>query len=262
LRSGPALAAIRRLEAFVLRRAERVVAISEPLADSARGFGVRRDRVVLLRNWAPIGSIPDLDRANRWSAEHGLDDRFVFMYAGTLARKHRPDLLLALAREMSSEPDVAVVVVSEGEGADELRRQRAASPDLDRLVVLDYQPFDRLAEVLAAADVLIVLLEPVASSHSVPSKTLSYLCAGRPVLAAVPSENDAVRILVEEAGAGVVVAPDDTEGFVSGAAALRRDPDRCGRLGASGRAYAEREFASDRVVAGFVSAIGLEGIEV
>ena len=51
---------------------------------------------------------------------------------------------------------------------------------------LGFQPFEVLPDVLGSADVLVAILEPDAGVFSVPSKVLSYFCAGRPVLLAVP----------------------------------------------------------------------------
>ena len=67
-----------------------------------------------------------------------------------------------------------LVVVSEGRGADWLAEQGRNEPALR---LLPYQPYDRLPEVLASADVLIAVLEPEAGAFSVPSKILTYLCA-------------------------------------------------------------------------------------
>ena len=70
---------------------------------------------------------------------------------------------------------------------------------------------------------------------------LSYLCAGRPLLAALPRDNLAART-VEGSGAGILVAPEDADGFVDGARRLLGDAGLQERLGAAARAYAERTF--------------------
>ena len=72
------------------------------------------------------------------------------------------------------------------------------------LVFLPLQPMDVFPDVLGAADVLVALLENDAGPFSVPSKVLSYLCAGRPILLSAPPSNLSVR-LVEKAAAGLCV---------------------------------------------------------
>lgn len=246
------------LEGFMLRRARPVIAISSELAAEARRRRVRADRVVVIENWAPIEALPTRPRRNPWAAQHGLVDRPVVLYSGTLARKHRVDLLATLARHLGR--DVAdVVVVSEGEGADWLISERANSGDLQNLHVFPYQPFADLPDVLAAADVLVVLLEPNAGRFSVPSKTLSYLCAGRPIVAAVPSTNTAAKIIEARARAGRVLEPHDYEGFCAAVSDMLASPDIRAQAGANGRAYAEANFRSEAVLDRFEGVLGLPG---
>jgi hypothetical protein len=98
-----------------------------------------------------------------------------------------------------------------------------------------------MSDVFGAADVLVSLLERDAGVFSVPSKILSYMCAERALLAAVPAENLSARI-IEAAGAGVVVAPDDWKGFCAGARGLMDDDvTRRGHARAAA-AYARAHF--------------------
>jgi colanic acid biosynthesis glycosyl transferase WcaI len=243
------------LEGFLLRRAHVVVAISDELAAEARRQGVSSDRVVTIENWAPIESLPVLERGTCWAHQHGLTGGPILLYSGTLGKKHRPDVLASLARS-TAHVGVTVVVVSEGEGATWLAEEKRANTDLDNLTVLPYQPFERLPEVLASADVLLALLEPTAGRFSVPSKVLSYLCSARPVLASMPPSNTAARILTDRAQAGVVVEPGDVNGFCKAALDLLADDRRRNEMGAAGRAYAESHFSEDVVLQRFLWAIG------
>jgi colanic acid biosynthesis glycosyl transferase WcaI len=76
----------------------------------------------------------------------------------------------------------------------------------------------------------------------VPSKVLSYHCAGRPLLAALPRANLARRT-IERAGSGVVVDPEDETGFTNAADELLRRADVRSELGRKARRYAEQTFA-------------------
>jgi len=89
-------------------------------------------------------------------------------------------------------------------------------------------------------------LEPDAGVFSVPSKVLSYLCAGRPLLASVPTTNLAARI-IRRNRSGIVVEPHDVEGFVSAAARLLERPSLRAGLGRRARQYAETTFDIRRI---------------
>jgi colanic acid biosynthesis glycosyl transferase WcaI len=225
------------LERRLLRRSDEVVIIGEDFLPLLRRWGVDEKRVTVIENWAPLDELPVLPRDNAWASEHGLEGKAVFLYSGTLGFKHDPSLLLELARWAGGR-DALALVVSEGPGADWLA-ERATSEDGLRL--LPYQPYERLPEVLASADVLVAVLEPEAGRFSVPSKVLTYLCAGRPLLATLPADNLAARV-IERSGGGIVVPPREIQALVRAAEGLLADPGLRAELGRAARAYAERTF--------------------
>ena len=145
-----------------------------------------------------------------------------------------------------------MVVISEGAVADWLREE-ATARGLDALTVLPFQDFDRFSEVLSSAAVLLALIEPDAGVFSVPSKVLSYMASGRPLLLSVPAENLSAK-RVREAGAGRVVAPGEAAAFVAAALGLLQDDGQRRRLGDNGRAHAEANFEIGKVADRFEAA--------
>jgi glycosyltransferase involved in cell wall biosynthesis len=238
--------AVAVLERRLLRASDAVVLISEDFVPLLRRWGVDEERVTVIENWAPIDELPAMPHDNAWARAHGLAGRAVYLYSGTLGFKHDPSLMLELARWASGH-DALVLVVSEGPGADWLAEH--ASPE-DALRLLPYQPYDRLPEVLASADVLVAVLDPEAGAFSVPSKVLTYLCAARPLLVSVAPNNLAARV-VERSGGGVVVPPGDPEAMVAAAAVLHADAGLRAELGRRARSYAETVFDIARIAERF-----------
>jgi glycosyltransferase involved in cell wall biosynthesis len=107
--------------------------------------------------------------------------------------------------------------------------------------MLPFQPYKKLSEVMGSADALIALLDSEAGAFAVPSKVLSYLCAGRALLVAAPRENHVIEVL-ENADAGLVISPDNLGDFVMAAEKLMNDHALRQRFAANARAYAERTF--------------------
>ena len=160
----------------------------------------------------------------------------VVMYAGTLGLKHDPSVIAELVR--SAPNDCRIVVVSEGKGEKWLEKHCS---DNTQLILLDYQPYEQLPNMLASADVLLAILEQDASRYSVPSKVLNYLCAGRPVLALLPSDNPAAHML-KSAEAGIVTPPGDHGMAAATLNYLLSDLPLRERMAANGRHYAEQAF--------------------
>lgn len=232
------------VERWCCRRSQHVVAISEAFLDVHRRWGTLA-KTTVIHNWAPVAEICPADRHNSWSASHGLDDTLTLLYSGTLGLKHNPKLLVRLARRvLDSGVPVHLVVVSEGPSMAviEAEAARLGVP----VTLLPFQPYEALSEVLSSGDVLLVVLEKDAGAFSVPSKTMSYLCAGRPVLALIPEQNIAAD-LVRRAG-GFVGSPQERSlgpaaDWVRGV--LKDDACRA-ELGSRSRALAESEFVLSR----------------
>ena len=244
---------LRGVERRALRGSDVVVPVSEDFLPYLDRWHVPRERVVVIRNWSPLAEVAPRPRDNPWACAHGHAERPVALYCGTLGRKHDPALLWALAERAERTGGWDVVVVAEGHGADWLRARQAATPN-PRLHIHGYQAYADLPDVLGTADVLVALLEPDAGVFSVPSKVLTYHCAGRAMVAAVPAQNLSAR-LVTEAGSGRVVSPGDTAGFVAACEGLLSDPAEAARLGRNARLYAERNFQIAHVTARFAIAI-------
>jgi glycosyltransferase involved in cell wall biosynthesis len=242
----------RRLDKTQFKAARGIVAISEDFAPIlTEEFGVPRDKIHVIPNWAPVEQMPELPKKNYWSEAKGLDDKFVFLYSGTLGLKHNPDLLRDLAEQYRHDPQVRVIVISEGLGARHLLNEKERLKQ-ENIFVLPYQRIEDLPAVLATGDVLISVLEESAGIFSVPSKVLSYLCAGRANLMAVPSVNLAARI-VREIQAGITVLPSDSKGLLEAAHELFLQKHRREEMGRNARKYAETHFPIGAVADRFQS---------
>jgi glycosyltransferase involved in cell wall biosynthesis len=246
-----------RLEKSLLRRSDAVVCIAPGFAEFVKRWGVPPEKIAVIRNWAPLDEVVPLPRDNAWARENGVADNFCFMYSGTLGIKHRPELLLALAQRLETLGNARLIVIAGGAGAEWLAANKHQVSS-GVLTLMPFQPYERIAEVLASADALITLLDSEAGAFAVPSKTLSYLCAGRALIVAAPAENEAACV-VERAGAGFVVSPDDPAGLIGAAERLLADPALGARYGANGRAYAEAHFSIQGIADRFLSVLGQPG---
>lgn len=243
-----------RLERWLLRTSKRIVVISADFVETLDEWNLDRDKISVIENWAPLEEMPEGTRPNPWSERHGItDDDVVLLYAGTLGLKHHPSAVLEVARAFADRPDVKVFVASEGIGATWLTDHAAGEAKSDGsalLTQLPFQPYEELPSMLASADVLMVLLEPDAGTFSVPSKVLTYHCAGRAILGAMPEENLASRNIVSN-GSGLVVDPGDDQAFVEAARSLVDDPEGRVVMGRAARTYAEKTFDIDDITTRF-----------
>jgi glycosyltransferase involved in cell wall biosynthesis len=235
----------RKLEESLLKESAAIVAISEDFTSVLLPMGIAPAKIHVIENWAPLDEVPMRPKENTWTKKLRLEQTFNFVYSGTLGMKHNPGLLSALASAFLDKPDVRVIVISEGPGRQWLEEQKNEKK-LDNLLLMDFQPFADVPNVLGGGDVVIAILDPSAGIFSVPSKVMTYMCSGRAMLLAVPLENLASRI-VGKNETGLTCAPTDEAGFVKSGRTLYNDAAVRQRMGDNARAYAERAFDIDAI---------------
>lgn len=241
------------LERWSYRRSDAVTVLSDDLRDNlvAKIRGTvpdADDRIRVIPNFVDTARITPRDPdTGTYRAEHGLTGKRVVMYAGNVGFSQSLDLLLEAARAFEERPDLAdvVFVVNGGGSARPELEEKAAG--LDNVVFVDFQPKERLPEVLAAAEIHVVPLRRGLARSSVPSKTYSILAAGRPVVASVDEGTEVARV-VEEAGAGLAVPPDDPAAFTKALVTLVDDPAAAQVMGRAGREFVEA-WASPAAIA-------------
>ncbi len=243
-----------QFEADLLRQSDAVIGIAHSFENILRQYRVAEEGIHTIENWADLTEIEPRPQDNQWTVDQALADKICLVYSGTLGMKHNPELLLRLAVNFRTNSSVRVVVISEGSGRNWLEEKKHHL-SLDNLILLDYQPFDQLSNVFGSATVLLAILEPDAGVFSVPSKVLSYHCAHRPLLLAVPTENLAADIVARERS-GLVVDPDDIDGFIKAADRLINDEELRSNLADNASRYAHDHFDIEPITDRFLKVIG------
>ena len=244
LRGRRVIAAASTLERWSYARSAAVTVLSDDMRANLAAKMRRPERLHVIPNFVDVEAIRPIDRENSYRAEFGLSGKTVVMYAGNVGMSQSLDLLVAAARATRDRDDIVYVVNGGGSTLADLQTSANGLPNM-RFVPM--QPYERLPELLAAADLHVVPLKRELSRSSVPSKTYSILAAGRPVLASV-DEGSEVQRIVEAAGAGVAVPPEDASAFTAALIGLIDDGARREQMEKSGRAYVE-SAASPRAVA-------------
>jgi colanic acid biosynthesis glycosyl transferase WcaI len=188
-----------RLEKNILRDAKSVVAISSNFEPIYRRWKQDIKKFSIYPNWTPINLFAHQEPSTAKSTQK------IVVYAGTLGMKHRPELLLQLADDAEFKKlGGVVVVVSQGQGRELLQKSENIR---ENIVLKNFLTIPELGQLFADASVLLAVLEPEASKFSVPSKIMSYLSAGKPIVASIDPNNASAKIL-KETGAGIVISPE------------------------------------------------------
>ena len=247
LKEGLAVRVARAIEGFVYRKADTVVCICQGFIEKLAVRGIQWEKLRLISDWADTRTISPLSDVTSFRKANDLpNDGFLAIHTGNMGKKQ--DLMnVVRAAELSKDvKDLIWVLVGLGEDRsliEEAVRQR----DLKNVRLLALQPVETLAEMFSSADALILNQKAAVVDSVIPSKLLTYMAAGRPVLAAVNEESQAARA-VREARCGVVARPEDPKALVEAAMVLRNDSALRNRLGTDGRKYAEQHFTKEKIL--------------
>jgi glycosyltransferase involved in cell wall biosynthesis len=244
---------LRHCDQMIARSSQQVLVISrafQKVYENDRG--VPAENVHVIPNWGD--EMVDADRTTALAFRRKLgipENTFVAVYAGNVGVASNAELLVEALAKLKDQPHIYLVIA--GEGAQLCAcRDEAERQDLDRVVIHTPWRTEETGPVIKMADVLLLPTKGRQSLNSIPSKLITYLLSGRPVIAAVLPESDTATAILES-GAGWVVNPDSAELMAEAIlAASEQAEESLRRMGSAGREYAlvryTREANLSRVV--------------
>jgi len=221
-----------------LRKARANVVLGHRMRDRVAALRVDSTTIAAIPNWAGGAAVRPVARErNPLRAEWGLADRFVVGYSGNMGRAHE---FLTLVEAAAAVPDVMFLFI--GGGAQKVQVAAvSAQKGFANLVFKPYQPRERLAESLSAADVHVVTLRPQLEGLIVPSKFYGICAAGRPTIFIGDPEGE-IAAEVRASDCGRCVQQGDVAGLVAAIRELRDVMGLRERLGRNARRALEERY--------------------
>jgi glycosyltransferase involved in cell wall biosynthesis len=240
-RPGLMVGLLRRMLRWCYRRAGAVVVLSEDMRRTIREWGRLEDvPIQIIPNWVDTARIRPIKENNAWREEHGLTDAVVIMYSGNLGLSQDLSIVLDAASQLRDRENLVFLFVGEGAAKDRLQ-QEANERGLGNVRFLPYQPGERLAESLSAADLQILPVRAEALKSLMPSKLYGILASGTAVVSTAPPDSELAQI-IERAGAGESVHPYASVALSGAIRTLLADPSRVCQMGERGRQFAVEHY--------------------
>ncbi len=232
---------LRRLDARTDRASEGLVVLSADMAETVRAREVDSKRIAVINNFDPWTDRPDASISEPTGPPdpvHETPLRVVF--AGNLGRFQNLEVIVDGIVRLGGEAGVDFDFFGDGPLRKAIERT-IREHDLRNVHLHGYRPPAEVAAFLRSrAHLGIVSLLPGVIRAAYPSKTMSYLRNGCPVLAVVEHDSDLVRSLVDS-GAGLHASPTDPDSVAARLSALVSDPSfLVGARQAASKLYAEQ----------------------
>lgn len=219
LRSSWLQAFLLAAERFLLSRFDVVSTLTPRMLERLDVKGISSQKN-LFPNWVDPDSIFPVQNNSRARARLGVDDHnFVALYSGNLGEKQGVHDLVDVARLLSDEKDLLVLICGDGAGR---ARLLGLANGLENIRLLPLQPVAEFNDFLGAADVHLLPQKPEVADLVMPSKLLAMLASGRPVVAGA---KEGTQLAHEIEGCGIVVPPGDAAQMADAIRLLKSRPD-------------------------------------
>ncbi|MBL8659139.1 MAG: glycosyltransferase WbuB [Rhodospirillales bacterium] len=248
-KSGRAAAAVER---WLMRRFDAISTISYSMVERAREKMCGGGRVLFFPNWVDIDFVKPGPSGDSYRALWGISpETRVVLYSGNMGHKQGLEIVLDAAAALRGESDVVFLFVGAG-SAVEMLRKKAEAMNLGNVRFYPLQPYENLPELMALADVHLVVQRRGAADAVLPSKLTTILAAGGDALITAEPHTELGKLCERHPGIGVCIEPEDSEALTRAlremvaavdVGARRRNP--------VARMYAEQNLSKERVLERF-----------
>jgi colanic acid biosynthesis glycosyl transferase WcaI len=237
---------LRWLDATIARFASAIVVISERSEEIYwLDRGIAREKIHRIANWRPSEDQPTAERAQQQRRLWGMaTDVFLIVFAGNIAAACGIESVITVVSGLDASLLVQLVIAGSGSA---LESCRSIADQCEGKGITFTGPFAtrETLSILNAAEILILPTLGDQSLVCMPSKMISYMMSGRPVLAIAHPESDLAK-LVNASGCGWVAEPGAHEALANQIIAVAAlDRLELTRIGSLGRQYALTHFSAE-----------------
>jgi colanic acid biosynthesis glycosyl transferase WcaI len=241
---------VKGLESWLLKRFDAVSTISYSMIEIAKAKGVDASKIIYFPNWSDTEFVtPNSDGAalkEEW--DFNPSDKII-MYAGNIGHKQGLEIVLEAAEYFHEQTDIKFVLVGAGAYTETLI-ELSAKLMLTNVYFKPLQPWENVPQMLALADIHLVVQKKGAADAVLPSKLTNILSAGGHALVTAEPHTELGAIAAKHEGIFHCVEPENVTAFIDGITHLLNQDLATHNIVA--RKFAESNLAKDKILEQFV----------
>ncbi|HHI03816.1 MAG TPA: glycosyltransferase WbuB, partial [candidate division Zixibacteria bacterium] len=240
---------LRKWDKSHLHRCDVVITLAPTMKDLlVKNREVPSEKVKVLPNWFDAGKFrKKLPKDGAFRKKHNISpDTFLAIYAGSMTMSAGLDLYVQAAELLKDSGKIQFLLVGDGSERKPIENKIARKGLKNIRNIYPMNPED-VPEVQAAADVLLMSLSGEMAQNAAPSKQVSYMFSGRPVIASI-SPNGTPAKIIADSKAGYVLPPDNPQALADKLIELSENNQDLEEIGENARKYAMKNFAKDMVL--------------
>ena len=234
---------IKFLEILLFRIADAIVVHSP----SNKTFILKKynkpSKVHVIFLWADIKKVKPIQDKEQCP----FKNKFVIYYGGVLSYAQVPEVIIEAAKVIAKRgySDILFLIVGDGPEKPKLV-EKAEKERLKNIIFKSFVPWEKHVEFLRCSDIGLVTLKKNYKQPVVPSKLIEIMSAGVVPLLSIPAHNDAKKIAVDLAKAGIWVKPEDPEALADAIISLYENKELLELLKKRARKFAEEHFSLEK----------------
>ncbi len=197
-------------------------------------------KVKVVYNWIDVDSYTRCESLITYRKLYGLENKFIFLFAGVTGPSQGLDFLLKIAYNVRDISDIFFLIVGDGTELERLKKIVQAQ----ELTNVGFQSFvsrEEYPKLVKEVDVGLVCLSSKNKTPVVPGKILGYMAAAKPVIALLHQESDG-HVLIQEAQCGYSALSNDEQNSTSIIRKIYSERKHLSQYGTRGFEYVLRNF--------------------
>jgi len=239
VRSRRVIQTFGRVASWAYRKADKIVVLTDSFRKHIEAQGIAPAKIEVIKSGVDLSLFRRQIKDERLARELKLEGKFVAGYLGTHGMAHGLETVLEAAGLLRNDDRIAFLLV--GSGAERARlvalKRRMG---LTNVVMLDQQTKECMPRLWSLVDAsLVPLRRSDVFKTVVPSKLIEAMAMACPIVLGVDGES---RSIVEKAGAGIFVTPEEPKELAEAVVGLVDDPEHAVEMGRNGRRHVELHY--------------------
>lgn len=199
---------LERLDIFTCRFSSRIVVLSKDMKQSLiNRDALLADKIETINNYNLV--------SNKFVDQHFFDPndgKFRFVFAGNIGKFQKLDFIIKGMSKANIPKNVQLIFVGEGLAVNKLKSLVMSYKLGESIIFIPHQPLNIVAKIINDSNIAIVSLLDGVIRYAYPSKTLTYMSLGIPILALVEKDSELAKMLIKN-NLGFVQSQKDLNGI-------------------------------------------------
>lgn len=241
----------RIIEDRTYKLADTIIVISNDIKQNIMMKGVPENKIVVIPNWVDTSEVhPVLRDNNQLYDELDIDkSKFIVSYAGNMGASQGIDTIIQAAKKLKTNKNISFVLFGGGSKFDHYAKLVAG---MENVKLYPLQSPDRISEVYSLGDVSVVACRWGVGAGAVPSKSLSIMATGTPILLSF-DEGTELWQLIKENNSGFLAEAENVDSLVEQILIAYNNPSEIRNKGINALNLVRRNYSKANAMDAYVS---------